>query len=202
MAVPRFPERGPRQRSLTIREDRWYVARTLQHGERVAEENLKNQAFGVFLPMWTPDRTTKTGKAPAQIPLFPGYILVQFDIAFDTNWPAINNTRGVKRLLPLNRERPIPIPDAFVERIRKRVVAGDFEPDEIEDIVARFTEGLVVDIVAGPFAGFSGQFQRRRGADLEFLVDIFGRQTPVTLALDQVEHPAPPVVPEAEEEAA
>jgi transcriptional antiterminator RfaH len=180
-------------RNASGREDRWYVARTHQHGERLALENLQAQAFGVFLPMTTPDRVTKTGAKPQPIPLFPGYIFVQFDMAFDANWPAINNTRGVKRLLPTTREQPIPIPTSFVERIRKMMDAGDFEPDEVEDILASFVPQQMVSIVAGGFEGHAGRFVGRKGLDLELLVACFGRETHVTVPLNHVEHPASPI---------
>lgn len=179
------------RRDASGREDRWYVARVHQRAELMAKEQLENQAFEVYVPMETPDRTTPTGKAAMAMPLFAGYILIKFDVAFDTNWPVINNTKGVKHLLPVNREQPLPIPTAFVERIRKAEEAGAFEPDQIEDILARFVEDQDVAIVGGPFAGFTGSFRRRRGIDLELLVSCFGRKTVATLTLDQVERPPP-----------
>lgn len=183
------------RRDASGREDRWYVARVHPGAERIAEENLVAQGFGVFCPVVTPDRKTKTGATPAKIPLFPGYICIMFDIAFDTNWPAINNTRGVKRLLPTMRERPIAISTAFVEHIMARVDAKDFEPDEVGDIISRFVVGHEYRIVDGPFASFPGVFTGRTGDSLNLEAMIFGRPTPITLAVDQVERPPAPAEP-------
>ena len=191
---------GKLSRNPHGREDRWYVARVHPGQERIAEENLTAQAFGVFCPMATPDKSTKTGGTPAKRPLLPGYIFIRFDIAFDLNWPAINNTRGVKRLLPTTQERPIPIPTAFVEHLMARVEAKDFEPEEIADIIARFVIGQEYQILDGPFSTFPGVFTSAVGEAVNMEVMIFGRATPVTLGLDQVEHPPerPKKTPEPE----
>ena len=179
---------GRHKRDASGREDRWYVVRVHPGQERVAATHLEQQAYGAFVPTYTPDGKTKTGKGRTRLPLFPGYIFAMFDIAFD-RWQPINSTRGVMHLLPLNRETPLPIPTEFVERIMARVEAGDFEPEELEDILSIYTKGQEVQIVGGPLAGFPGTVAKRRGKALELLVLIFGRATPATVSVEDVARP-------------
>ncbi len=177
-----------RNRDASGREDRWYVARVHPGQERVAVENLERQAFGAFVPSYLPEGKTKTGQERARLPLFPGYVLVQFDIAFD-RWQPINSTRGVMHLLPQGRETPLPIPSAFVERIRDRMEAGDFDPEEVEDILALFTPGLAVEIIDGPLASFPAVVKMQRGRQLELLVSLFGREVPTTVSVESLKRP-------------
>lgn len=178
------------RRQPIIREDRWYVVRVHPGCELVAARHLEEQAYGAFAPTFTPEGKTKEGKPFARKPLFPGYIFAKFDIAFD-RWQPINNTRGVMHLLPQSRETPLPIPTSFVERIRDQVEAGDFEPEQLEDILKEFVPGLPVEIVNGPFFGFPGVVSRRKGKVIEVEVALFGRPTPVRVGVEDLKRPKP-----------
>jgi len=176
------------KRDASGRVDRWYVARVHPGMENIASKHLEEQAYGAFVPSHIPDGKTKTGAERAKLPLFPGYIFVKFDIAFD-RWQPINSTRGVMHLLPQGRETPLAIPSEFVDRIQARMQAGDFKPAELTDILKALTPGDQIQIIDGPFAGFPGSFEKLRGRGLELIVMIFGRATPVLLEPRQVRLP-------------
>jgi transcription antitermination factor NusG len=98
---------------------RWYVVQTERRSEFDAAAELVAQGFGTFLPMeqklWRrDDRTKKWGVAHRL--LYPGYLLVEFDIREDC-WGEISRTRGVHHLLPTHQEMPLPVRGAVIERL-------------------------------------------------------------------------------------
>lgn len=91
---------------------RWYAIQIMPQLHHIAHFHLTNQGFHSFFPT-IQVRPTRT---QFQIePLFKGYGFVHFDPATNTNWRAINSTRGVISLVPKHQLIPQPIPKGFVE---------------------------------------------------------------------------------------
>ena len=51
----------------------------------------------------------------------------------------------------------------------------------------RVREGQIVRVVAGPFTGFRGEVKKANDLAARVAVQVYGRATPVDLALGQIE---------------
>jgi hypothetical protein len=95
--------------------NRWYVAAADPQREKFARDNLIEAGFDAFLPLERSlgrDRNRK----PVVIdrPLFVGYLLVALS---DHEFGPARRARGIRCILPLGREAPLPIRTAHAERL-------------------------------------------------------------------------------------
>jgi transcription antitermination factor NusG len=155
--------------------ERWFVAQTLCHREKLASIHLGAQGFRTFLPRFK--KTVRHARSLREViaPLFPGYIFVEIDPGRD-RWRSINGTFGVMRLVSAHH-CPIPVPAGVVENLLARV-------DELG--LMRFDRdlkpGQPVRVVAGPFTQLFGVLQRLDAKGrVEVLLNIMGRQAAVTM---------------------
>ena len=113
---------------------------------------------------------------------YPGYIFIQKNMKDDT-WPLVKNTPRVMELLGGNR--PTRMPESDMARIKGTVAEGVEKPKP----KVLFELGETVRVKEGAFADFNGRVDEVNydKSRLKVLVSIFGRQTPVDLAFDEVE---------------
>lgn len=111
---------------------RWYAARTKPKQESVAVLNLARQKFEVYSPLVTIERRHGKRISVEREPLFPGYVLVRFNLA-DENWRAINSTRGILGLLTMTTDQPpTPLPNEEIESIQRREMTGQLFISEVQ----------------------------------------------------------------------
>jgi|SRR5581483_8431144 len=130
----------------TIDWGRWYVARTKQHQEAWAQEQITRRGVATFFP-----RLRLPQVRPRQrplVPLFPGYLFVHLTTpgAYD----AVRWAPGVSQVVSFAGQ-PAPLDDAVIPFLRRRV-----GPDGILVAQSPFAAGQGVEIVAGPLAGLAG----------------------------------------------
>ena len=96
----------------------------------------------------------------------------------DDTWYVIRNTRGVTGFVG-PESKPIPLSD-------EEVLALGVEKRQVE---VAYQVGDLVNIIDGPFGDFSGVVEEiDPDKDLvRVTISMFGRETPVEFALDQVE---------------
>lgn len=153
--------------------ENWFVAQLKPNGQHLAERNLRRQGFACFLPR----RPGPSGPKP----LFPGYLFVQFDPA-GRDWPAINATRGISRLILADHRRPDPLPHSFIAGLLARCDAGGLVSAE------QIVQGDRVRVLAGPFADIvSTVEQLTDGQRLQLLLDLMGRTVRVELDRHSIE---------------
>jgi transcriptional antiterminator RfaH len=161
---------------LPLREgERWFVAQTLCHCEKMARLHLGAQGFRTFLPRF--HKTVRHARQLREViaPIFPGYIFVVLHTERD-RWRSINGTFGVARLISAH-QRPTPVPTGVVEAL-----LGSLDQSGL----VRFDDGLqpgqAVRVIAGPFAGVLGVLQRLDAEGrVQVLLNIMGGQAPVTM---------------------
>ncbi len=167
---------------------KWYVVHTYSGYENKvassienAVENLKlhDLITAVNIPVETVIEL-KDGK-PNEVKrkLFPGYVLVKM-VVTDETWYLVRNTRGCTGFVSPNSNKPIPLTDEEVAAM------GVEEKQEIE---IGYGVGDSVRIVDDKLAGFIGVVE---AVDISrnlvrVTVNMFGRDTPAELSLDQVE---------------
>lgn len=158
--------------------ERWYVAQTQPGRDRTAQEHLRRQAFSVFLPVIL--------ERDRESPLFPGYLFVALDL--HQRWEAVNGTRGVTHLLPHFAERPAPVREGYVEALRARAEAGEFDLRAACEVSLGYVRGEEVEVISGALAEKRGTFQWQKGSRVQLLFYVLGAATKVTL---DAEHLAP-----------
>lgn len=129
---------------------------------------------------------------PRIVPFFPRYIFVRFDMGRH-GWREIFRFVGVAGMV-CEGELPVWVPDGLIESIRGREVDGAVPGKTPAKLL--FAVGDEVRVSEGPFASFPGVVEEIPDKPIEevdsevrikVLVNIFGRPTPVSLEINQVE---------------
>ncbi|NLM61033.1 MAG: transcription termination/antitermination protein NusG [Clostridiales bacterium] len=167
-------------------EAKWYVVHTYSGYESkvaatiktiVENRKLHDLILDVNVPteIVTEVKDSKTKQVERKI--FPGYVLVKM-IMTDESWHAVRNTRGVTGFVGPG-SKPIPLTD-------EEVAALGVEKHEIK---VSYGVGDSVRITDGPLEDFIGTVEELTPEKnkVRVVVSMFGRETPVELALDQVE---------------
>ncbi len=170
---------------------RWYSVSVLSNFEKrvaeqirtaVAENELEDQIEEVLVPTEEVIEVRRGKKVQTERRFMPGYVLVRMEMT-DEGYHLITNINRVTGFLG-PQGRPMPMRDAEVEQILGRVEEGQEAPRSL----ITFEVGENVNVIDGPFEGFSGQVEDvdDEAQSLKVSVSIFGRATPVELKFTQV----------------
>lgn len=115
--------------------------------------------------------------------LSPGYGFTSFGP--DDRWKQLHHVHYVQRVISYDG-RPVPVPVIHMERIRQREASLAIKSRKHMPMPVDL--GATVLIEAGPFAGFIGKVIEiiEHLARITVEVDLFGRQTPVEVSVNQV----------------
>ena len=172
---------------------RWYVVHAYSGMEKAVERNLRERIdragmqakFGRILVPTEEVVELKNGKkAVTERRFFPGYVLVEMDMADDT-WHLVKHTSKVTGFVGGARNRPAPISESEVMKIVNQMQEGVDKPrPKVE-----WTVGELVRVKEGPFTDFNGAIEEvnYEKSKVRVSVTIFGRATPVELDFAQVE---------------
>lgn len=164
----------------------WYVVHTYSGYENKVAANLEkiienrklgNMIFDVKVPTETVvEKNDKGVVKEKERKIFPSYILVKMIMTNDT-WFIVRNTRGVTGFVGATTE-PIPLSE---EEVKKLGVEQIVYADE-------YVNGDSVKIIDGGFNGCTGVVEEvfNDTKRLKVMVSMFGRETPVEVAFDQV----------------
>ncbi|HRD84557.1 MAG TPA: transcription termination/antitermination protein NusG [Rubrivivax sp.] len=172
---------------------RWYVVHAYSGMEKAVERNLREridragmqERFGRILVPTEEVVELKNGKkAVTERRFFPGYVLVEMEMADDT-WHLVKHTSKVTGFVGGARNRPAPISEAEVMKIVDQMQEGVDKPrPKVE-----WTVGEMVRVKEGPFTDFNGAVEEvnYEKSKVKVAVTIFGRSTGVELDFGQVE---------------
>ncbi len=171
------------------RKARWYVVHTYSgHENKVAETlkqraetlNLTGKILAVLIPTQEKIQIKRGQRKTVSEKIFPGYMLVQMELT-DDSWLAVRTTQGVTGFVGVGN-KPTALPKHEVEAIKKYMTqaAPQYKADYVEGEAVRITDGPFND-----FLGTVNAIDEEKG-QVEVLVNIFGRETPVTLDFLQV----------------
>lgn len=167
----------------------WYVVHTYSgHENKVAETlkqraqtlNLTDKILSVLIPTQEKIQIKRGQRKTVKEKIFPGYMLVQLELTDDA-WLAVRTTQGITGFVGVGN-KPTPLPKHEVQAIKQ------YAQQSAPQYKADFVEGEAVRIVDGPFDDFLGTvsgIDEAKG-QVEVLVNIFGRETPVSLDFLQV----------------
>jgi len=167
----------------------WYVIHTYTGFEDQVAESLRQRIeslsmgekiFDVIVPTEKQIEIKNGKRKIVEKKIFPGYVMVDM-LVTDDSWYVVRNTPNVTGFIGLG-VRPTPILPQEVERIKKRM--GVEEPRykielKVNDLVR---------INDGPLKGFEAkvtEIDEDKGK-IKVLMNMFGRETPVTLDFLQV----------------
>ena len=195
-------------------ETKWYVLRAISGQEKkvktymeneLARQGVSDSVPQILIPTEKIYEIRKGKKVIREKNLFPGYIMVEADLAGEVSH-ILTSTPGVIGFLQANNEevevtkveggkvkktkvivkKPVPINQAEVNRILGKVD----ESAAVEEFASvTFIKGETVRVIDGPFATFEGTVEEihENTKKLSVMVKIFGRNTPLELNYAQVE---------------
>jgi transcriptional antiterminator NusG len=195
-------------------ETKWYVLRAISGQEKKVKTYMENELARqgvldsvpqILIPTEKIYEIRKGKKVIREKNLFPGYIMVEADLAGEVSH-ILTSTPGVIGFLQANNEeievtkveggkvkktkvivkKPVPISQSEVNRILGKVD----ESAALEEFASvTFIKGETVHVIDGPFATFEGTVEEihENTKKLSVMVKIFGRNTPLELNYSQVE---------------
>lgn len=167
-------------------EAKWYVLHTYSGYENVAKENLEividkyslqERIFDIMIPMEDVVEDKNGKRKVVTRKLMPGYIMVKM-IYGDDIWHAITRTRGITGFVG-PKGRPLPLTHDEIRKMR-------LEKNEVVDVDIKVNDK--VEVMEGALNGFVGTVTSVDVVALKcrVVVEMFGRETPVDLNLNQV----------------
>ncbi|MEM6626651.1 MAG: transcription termination/antitermination protein NusG [Pseudomonadota bacterium] len=173
---------------------KWYIVHAYSNFENKVAQNIREQAENqgledVFEEIEVPTEevveVVRGKKRTIPKRYFPGYVLVKMRME-DEAYHLVKNTPKVTGFLGADGgKKPLPVPQAEVDRILGHAV----EQAERPRPTIQFELGEKIKVNDGPFQSFEGSVEEidEENGRLKVTVSIFGRETPVELEYGQVE---------------
>ena len=169
-----------------MEDAKWYALHTFSGYENVAKENLEivkdkyslqERIFDIVYPMEDVVEDKNGKKKIVSRKVMPGYIFVKM-IYGDDIWHAVTRTRGITGFVG-PKGRPLPLTDEEIHKMR-------LEKNTVIDVT--IVENDKVEVLEGALNGFIGTVLSVdiANAKCKVMVEMFGRETPVELGLEQV----------------
>jgi transcriptional antiterminator NusG len=185
----------------------WYVVHSYSGYEnkvkgnieaRTTTLNMEDYIFQVEVPMEEVTEIKSGVRKQVKRNKFPGYVLVRMDLT-DESWGVVRHTPGVTGFVG-NGHSPAPLSLDEVVNIlapapEKKAASAAGPTSVAEDAAAAvapveidFSVGDSVTVVDGPFATLHATISEINieAQKVTGLVEIFGRETPVELAFNQI----------------
>lgn len=163
---------------------------------RITTMNMEDYIFQVEVPMEEVTEIKSGVRKLVRRNKFPGYVLVRMDLT-DESWGAIRHTPGVTGFVghghqpaPLSLDEVVnilaPTPEKKPAAAGGQASGGGLAP--AQQVEVDFSVGDSVTVVDGPFATLHATISEINieAQKVTGLVEIFGRETPVELAFNQV----------------
>ncbi len=174
-----------------IREH-WYAVHVLSQYENKVknyidkvkkERGYDDKVSEVIIPMDTEIKRVQGKKVEKQNKVFPGYVLVKMKLD-DDSFNFIRRVPGVTNFVSSSAKKPIALKDSEVKSI-----LDSLQPEKGFAPKKKFSKDMLVRIVEGPFAEFTGKIETVYDdkETLRVMISLFGRDTPVEIEFAQVE---------------
>ena len=161
---------------------RWYLAYTKPRQEQLALNNLQQQGFDAYLPLYKKFKKTEQGPVALFEPMFPRYILLRPGKP-DQSISVVRSTKGIASLVRFGFE-PALIQDDLVQRIRQ--LEQDRNQATLQEL-GNLKAGQTVRLQHSALGGIEGLVQSVSSKRVAVLLEILGRPMVVELEHHQVE---------------
>jgi transcriptional antiterminator NusG len=200
------------KRELWAQPGDWYVVHTYSGMEkrvkanleqRITSLNMEEEIFEVVVPTEDVAQIKNGQRKTVNQTRFAGYVLVRMDLT-DESWGCVRHTPSVTGFVG-HAHQPVPLNvdevvnwlkpsfevEAPVEEAASpaaKAANQPFAPKKTIEVVD-FGEGDSVMVVDGPFATLHATITELNAESqrVKALVEIFGRETPVELAFNQIQ---------------
>ena len=151
--------------------------------ERVNKQGLNEDVVDFLSPMVSEASMKKGEKVVRQKKLYPGYVFFKSKMN-DKIWYVVRNTPGV-RLIVGAETKPIPLTDAEYQQMMSQIA----QAQERAELVVPFQVDELVKIKDGEFKNLTGKIKDLNPEESIAVVnvEVLGRLTPVTIAMDKIE---------------
>lgn len=166
---------------------KWYVIHTYSGYENKVKQNIEKvvenrKLHDLIQEIQVPtERVTEIvdGKTKeVERKIYPGYVMVKM-IYTDDSWYVVRSTRGVTGFVGPD-SKPTPLTE-------KEAASMGVETSQSTSIEVDYSIGDRIRVTGTNLDGFTGIVQSidLEGGQVEVLVNMFGRETPTTIALHQ-----------------
>ncbi|WP_010532547.1 transcription termination/antitermination protein NusG [Brachybacterium squillarum] len=193
------------RRQLRVSPGEWYVIHSYSGHEnrvrtqlttRIETQDMEEYIFQVEVPMEDATEIKNGQKKVVRRVRIPGYVLVRMDLT-DESWRVVRDTPGVTGFVgnatdptPLSLDEIFSLLAPSVGLPEKKRSSGGSASSKAAapKAVPAFEIGESVTVMDGPFETMPASISEidSEHQKLQVLVSIFGRETPVELAFDQV----------------
>ncbi len=187
--------------AMRTAEGDWYVIHSYAGYEnkvktnletRISSLNMEHEIFQVEVPMEEITEIKNGQRKLKKQNKFPGYVLVRMELT-DESWGTVRHTPGVTGFVGHGHQPSALSLDEVVGILapvpEKKVGAAATGAAPSEVAVVDFAIGDSVTVIDGPFATLHATVSEinAEAQKVTGLVEIFGRETPVELAFQQIE---------------
>lgn len=162
--------------------DRWFVAYTKPRQEHIALQNLEQQSYEAYLPLYKKIKKTEQGPVSVFEPMFPRYIFFRPGKT-GQSISSVRSTKGIANIVRFGFE-PAVIHDELLHRIR--LLEEDRNLATLQDI-SNLKPGQTVRLQHTTLQGVEGLVQSVSNKRVAVLLEILGRPAVVQLEHHQVE---------------
>jgi transcriptional antiterminator NusG len=178
----------------------WYVLKVVSGQEKKVKSHLETELTQqkldaaitqILIPSEKVYGMRAGKKTIKERNFFPGYVLICAALLDGKVLHLVKDTPGALGFLSTRgwggNKPPVPLSQAEVSRILGREDGAEEGASLNEG--AKFTLGETIQVIDGPFSGFSGTIQEvfEERKKLNVTVKIFERDTPIELGYSQVE---------------
>lgn len=166
----------------TLTEKRWFLAYTKPRQESIAQDNLAQQGFQVYLPLFKKFKKTEQGPVAIFEPMFPRYILFRPSKP-EQSISVVRSTKGVSNIVRFGFE-PAVLHDELLQRIRQlEEVRNHATLQELSQLKV----GQAVRLKHTALGSIEGLVQNVSSKRVAVLLEILGRPAVVQVEHHQVE---------------
>jgi transcriptional antiterminator RfaH len=163
-------------------EKAWFLAWTRPRLEIVAEQNLRQQEFDVYLPLYKGVKKNETGSHAVFEPMFPRYIFFR-PSSDKQSIAAVRSSRGVGNVVSFGH---IPATISAVTLTSIRLFEQIRNTTDIEKLNP-MRPGAKVKFFNPAFVGIEGLIQSVSKQRVTVLLEILGRQQVLTVTPNQIQ---------------
>jgi transcriptional antiterminator NusG len=168
----------------------WYVVKVLPGKERSLTEQFNkeielgriNDIIRFVCPTEKEFVNVKNKKVLREKVLYSGYLYFESTKLLEE--PKLKEIASMQNIMGMIGEKmPLKLRESDIRRILK----DDTLEEHIDAKKLKYIVGESVKVTEGPFSSFVGVINDIKGDKVDIEIKIFGRNTPVTLQLNQIE---------------
>ncbi len=173
-------------------KENWYAVHVLSQYENKVkgyidkvkkERGFDEKVSEVIVPVDTEVKRVQGKKVEKKNKVFPGYVLVKMKLD-DETFNFIRRVPGVTNFVSSSAKKPVALKESEI-----KAILDSLNPDKGFIPKKKFSKDMLVRIIEGPFADFTGKIEvvYEDKEILKVMISLFGRDTPVEIEYSQVE---------------